>query len=986
MSNLRIDFDLPEAAPGIERYSASILECAGDAIVTIAADQRIVLFNAAAETLFRCPAAQAIGVHIDRFIPECSHSAPAAHHLTFAEDRESSRMMTQPAPISGLKADGEQVPIEASLSKFKADGQTYVTLIIREVSHQRRVELALAEHARRLKLAQRLGGVAVWGLDVQTGQLTWEPEMDELYGVAPGTIRMYADWVKRVHPQDLARIEAERDHAFARGEPFHSEFRIRLDSGEERWLAAQGRADCDETGQVQRVLGINVDITARKATETALAQRAVEAAEREEALFALARATPSVPADAFRDITRTAARLLRVQRCGVWLLSPDEQKLESACLYLADEDRYDQSAPLLAALFPDYFRQLRERKVVSAGDALQHPATRAFTDSYLKPLGIGAMLDAPIWRGGRLAGVLCHEYIGPARTWTLDDEALASALADHISRVLEAHDRLRAEDALRESESRLRLAIEAAGIGTYIADLEQDRVRLSAELAAMLGVAADEEITVEESLQVVHPDDSARARAYLNAILEGASTTQRLEVRVVRPGGAVRWLSFSGHVEHRDGPAGRAPQRLIGACIDITDVKSDHEQITRLNADLEKRVAERTTELADTNHQLTDRTLQLRRLALELTRAEERERRRIAQVLHDQLQQLLVGARLHADMIPEEFDVDEARARVKKVTRLIDESIKASRSLTDELSPPVLHLAGLVEAFRWLARWMEQHHQLGVQVTALTSVEPDNEGVSALLFRCVRELLFNVVKHSGVNAAGLTIERVQDHEIRLTVADQGRGFDPAEHHADRHQGFGLFSIRERLRLLGGRVSIESEQGCGTTIVLEAPIPRAVTEPTVARAAPGSPAISKPQRRLAAAPARIRVLLVDDHKILREGLRALLQNQPDIEVVGEASDGYTALTMVNSLQPDVILMDINMPGLDGIETTRIISADFPGVRVIGLSMHGASSATAMREAGAVDFVNKGARADEMLAAVRAHAPDRVRPRVRRPART
>jgi CheY-like chemotaxis protein len=173
------------------------------------------------------------------------------------------------------------------------------------------------------------------------------------------------------------------------------------------------------------------------------------------------------------------------------------------------------------------------------------------------------------------------------------------------------------------------------------------------------------------------------------------------------------------------------------------------------------------------------------------------------------------------------------------------------------------------------------------------------------------------------------------------------------------------------------MSIMSAPGAGTRVILEAPVPQSQPEPAAARSAQDSIAVRPVQRRSTRSKSRIRVLLVDDHKILREGLSALLKNQPDLEVVGEASDGYAALSLIRALQPDVILMDINMPGLNGIEATRIINADYPNVRVIGLSMHGANSASAMRDAGAVDFIHKGARADEVLAAIRAHAPAQKR---------
>ncbi len=808
--------------------------------------------------------------------------------------------------------------------------------------------------------------------------------IESTLGYAPGQFRLIPDAARPIiHPEDLPGIEAlmARCATVADGEIQEAEYRARHADGSYRWLLARATAFARApNGRVRQIIGIATDITAQKATEIALAWGAEEAAEREEALFALAKATPVAPEEALKEITRTAARLLRVQRCGVWLLSPDGQRLESECLYLADRAVHERAGPLSALLFPDYFRLLAERKVVSAADAMTHPATRAFAEPYLKPLGIGAMLDAPIWRAGRLAGVLCHEYVGRPRTWTHDEEALASALADNVGRVLEEHDRKRAEEALRESEKRLRLAIEAAGIGTYVADLQADRVRFSPELLAMVGLTDDVERTVEESLESVHPDDLPRARASLDGSRDlTGSGRRRLELRIVRPTGEVRWLSFSGQIEFQDSSDGRVPSRLIGACIDITHVKADQEKVRLLNAKLEQRVAERTAELAEANLQLTDRTDQLRRLALELTRAEERERRRIAQVLHDQLQQLLVGARLHADLIPRSSR--SVRARVAKVTKLIDESIKASRSLTEELSPPVLHLVGLVEAFQWLARWMAQNHQLTVEVKSATHIEPDADGISALLFLCGRELLFNVVKHSGVQAATLTVERAARDRIRLTIADQGHGFDAAEYHADPHAGFGLFSIRERLQLLGGDMSITSVPGAGTSVTLEAPLPRLVRIAPKTRPADESSYAAPPTRRSAGTRAKVRVLLVDDHKILREGLVALLRNQPDLEVVGEAEDGHTAIQMVPPLQPHVVLMDIDMPVMNGIEATRRITADYPAVRVIGLSMHGDDSADAMRAAGAVAFVHKGARAEEMLAAIRAHAPKSTRHKAR-----
>ena len=118
---------------------------------------------------------------------------------------------------------------------------------------------------------------------------------------------------------------------------------------------------------------------------------------------------------------------------------------------------------------------------------------------------------------------------------------------------------------------------------------------------------------------------------------------------------------------------------------------------------------------------------------------------------------------------------------------------------------------------------------------------------------------------------------------------------------------------------------------------------------------------------------IRLLLADDHTILREALRSVLEREPDIEVVGEAGDGETALTLVRELSPNIVMMDIAMAGIDGIEATRRILAENAGVRVLALSTHfDRRTVTQMLEAGAAGYINKAAGRDELLEGIRAVA--------------
>ncbi len=116
---------------------------------------------------------------------------------------------------------------------------------------------------------------------------------------------------------------------------------------------------------------------------------------------------------------------------------------------------------------------------------------------------------------------------------------------------------------------------------------------------------------------------------------------------------------------------------------------------------------------------------------------------------------------------------------------------------------------------------------------------------------------------------------------------------------------------------------------------------------------------------------MRILIVDDHVVVREGLRALLETQPDIEVVGEATDGEEAVVRTKEAQPDIVLMDITMPGMNGLEATRLIKQDNPDVRILVLTMHeGDEYFFEFLHVGASGYFIKGGSSSELISALRA----------------
>ncbi len=392
--------------------------------------------------------------------------------------------------------------------------------------------------------------------------------------------------------------------------------------------------------------------------------------------------------------------------------------------------------------------------------------------------------------------------------------------------------------------------------------------------------------------------------------------------------------------------------------------KKAEAELKSLNEELERRVAERTA-VAER------RAAQLRQLATELTLAEQRERQRLARILHDGLQQTLVAAKFNLKLVDPRKDV---RQVIADVTGLIDEAIETSRSMTAELSPPMLHQGGLIPSLNWLVRWLSDRHGLTTQLTAREDMEPMPEEVIIPLFQSIREILFNVVKHAGVKTARVEVMQ-REGWIYVSIEDEGAGFDPSHLRAEGGSsgGFGLFSISERLSLLGGHMDVHSAPGRGSRLSLVVPYAAAAAEPLKGPARTDAPsaATSAKQVETAGGDKKIRILLADDHVIVRQGLAVLLRAQGDMEVVGEASHGDAVVTLVREKKPDVVLMDIDMPGMDGIEATRKIHREFPGIRIIGLSMFEADErAAAIKDVGAVGYVTKGSPSDTLLAAVRA----------------
>ncbi len=567
--------------------------------------------------------------------------------------------------------------------------------------------------------------------------------------------------------------------------------------------------------------------------------------------------------------------------------------------------------------------------------------------------GEGIVKTTPIRDGG------VHEFI----IENLDDPMAISQAIHYAIR------QRRIENALRESEERFRLACDASQAVVYAVDAGTGRTTFVHGLTTLLGYDPGEKPQNEEWwLEQIHEDD---IQAVIGQLEESRARGDdyRLQYRVRNKGGEYIVVEDSGrNIVDETGKI----VRTVGSVVNITQRKQAEDVMRRseqcyheLADELEQMVEQRTADLER-------RSLQLRTMAAELTHAEERERKRLAQAIHDDLQQLLVGAKFCTETLEGRIGKDSLET-LQRLNQFLNEAIESARSLTFELSPPILHTSGLARSLHYLGQQMEVKHGLKVSVTADEDADPEIEGLKVLLFQATRELLFNVVKHAHVKTAEVDMRRLKANLLQITVADSGVGFGPEEANSkDAQNGFGLFSIRGRLELIGGWLEITSVPGSGSRCTIMAPLRKSASaKRAVWEAVSGAAHSPKPRGGMVrAAGRRIRVLVADEHVIVRQGLIRLLQGHKDITVVGAAMDGHEVLELAGRLTPDVIVMAANMPRISGIETTSRLREEFPNIKVIGLSTgEEPEKGAAMRSAGAFAFLDKASRLESLVATIR-----------------
>ncbi len=355
--------------------------------------------------------------------------------------------------------------------------------------------------------------------------------------------------------------------------------------------------------------------------------------------------------------------------------------------------------------------------------------------------------------------------------------------------------RKQVEERLKNSEEKFRNLVESSPMGMHMYRLEPDGqlVFIGANPAAdnILGIDNKQFIgkAIEEAFPpLVHTDVPKR---YRQACISGESwQTEQINYEDEQIKGAFEVTAFQ-----------TAPGMMAAMFSDITERKITEEE-------------------------LRDYQKKLRSLATELSLTEERERKRIAANLQDYIGQNLAICKMKLGTLQKSASSPGVASDLGKIKEIIDQANNYAKSLVFELSPPVLYELGLKSALEWLIERVGNQYEISISLKDDNNPKPLTDEILSLLFRAVRELLINVVKHGQTHKATVSVCK-EGNSIRVDIKDNGVGFDTSKIgvYGEGAGGFGLFNIRERLNYVGGHLLIKSQSGKGTSVTLLAPLKR-----------------------------------------------------------------------------------------------------------------------------------------------------------------
>lgn len=563
----------------------------------------------------------------------------------------------------------------------------------------------------------------------------------------------------------------------------------------------------------EEVLSIVRDISDRKQAEAALHAKERQLRRQSQTLMQLARYKTFERSNlnaALKEITEAAAHTLEVQRTSVWLYTSDRSQLTCIDLYEQNTGHSSLSLQLAAENYLAYFQALHQERTIAVNNALVDPRTQELSESYLSVIGITSMLDAPIWLEGQILGVVCHEHVGSRRQWTLEEQNFAGSIADFVSLAIEANNRQRTQEILRQSEARFRAIFDNSGIGIAVANLDRQIIDCNLALSLVLGYTQDE-LRQMSCADYTHPDDISVDFEPFQQLFAGERDHYEIEKRCLRKDGRVVWVRLTvSIVPDRVGKT----QFAIGMMQDITEGKQAEIKLRESKEAAEAGSRAKSEFLATMSHELRTPLNAI----LGLSQLLQQEIFGTLSVKQREYVDFIYGSGEHLlALIDDILDLSKVEAGREE---LILTPLEV-RKLCD-------YCIGIVSD-RALAKNLQLTSQIDPQVDVCIA---DERRIKQMLLN----LLSNAIKFTHQGSVSLCVEKVPQG-IAFKVSDTGIGIAP-EHLKLLFQpfkqldsrlnrqyegtGLGLALTQKLARLHGGDVTVQSTLGKGSQFTLLLP--------------------------------------------------------------------------------------------------------------------------------------------------------------------